>query len=150
MSKVAAGLLHVAATSFDTGSERQSSGCGCGYNPSHSGTPIDLHLTRRPFRFDYIRPVRSGRREDTRKQDKPNSGDENAPRPCPVTPLERLRRRDCLFPEIPGDINGRFCLSYEHVGRHGAADICGVTQQTLSHGGGKGDITDIDGGRDER
>jgi len=36
-----------------------------------------------------------------------------------------------LFPEIPADLNGRYCLSYEHVGQHGAADFHSVVQQTL-------------------
>lgn len=27
-----------------------------------------------------------------------------------------------LFPEIPSDIGGRYCLSYEHVGQHGSAN----------------------------
>lgn len=35
-----------------------------------------------------------------------------------------------LFPEIPSDIYGRFCLSYEHVGQHGGADFYGVVQAT--------------------
>jgi hypothetical protein len=28
-----------------------------------------------------------------------------------------------LFPEIPADIEGRYCLSYEHFGKRGAADF---------------------------
>ena len=31
-----------------------------------------------------------------------------------------------LFPEIPSDILGRYCESYEHVGQHGVADYHGV------------------------
>lgn len=27
-----------------------------------------------------------------------------------------------LFPLIPSDVNGIYCLSYEHVGQHGGAD----------------------------
>jgi len=27
-----------------------------------------------------------------------------------------------LFPEIPADVLGNTCLSYEHIGQHGAAD----------------------------
>ena len=27
-----------------------------------------------------------------------------------------------LFPEIPADIHGQFCQSYEHIGQHGSAD----------------------------
>ena len=36
-----------------------------------------------------------------------------------------------LFPEIPADIDGLYCLSYEHVGQHGAADYYGVVRHTL-------------------
>lgn len=32
-----------------------------------------------------------------------------------------------LFPEIPHDVNGLYCSSYERVGQHGAADIGTVT-----------------------
>jgi hypothetical protein len=35
-----------------------------------------------------------------------------------------------LFPEIPSDPAGRFCLSYEHVGQHGGADYQGVIRMT--------------------
>jgi hypothetical protein len=35
-----------------------------------------------------------------------------------------------LFPEIPADNHGWYCLSYEHVGQHGAADFYGVVQAT--------------------
>lgn len=35
-----------------------------------------------------------------------------------------------LFPDIPSDLNGRFCLSYEHVGQHGGADYQGVIGST--------------------
>jgi hypothetical protein len=31
-----------------------------------------------------------------------------------------------LFPEIPTDLYGRYCESYEHVGQHGGADYWGV------------------------
>jgi hypothetical protein len=31
-----------------------------------------------------------------------------------------------LFPDIPSDSAGRFCLSYEHVGQHGGADYQGL------------------------
>jgi hypothetical protein len=31
-----------------------------------------------------------------------------------------------LFPDIPSDPAGRFCLSYEHVGQHGGADYQGL------------------------
>ena len=31
-----------------------------------------------------------------------------------------------LFPDIPSDPAGRFCLSYEHIGQHGGADYSGV------------------------
>ena len=36
-----------------------------------------------------------------------------------------------LFPEIPADIDGRYCMSYEHVGQHGAADFQGVIQNSV-------------------
>jgi hypothetical protein len=36
-----------------------------------------------------------------------------------------------LFPELPADLLGRFCLSYERVGQHAAADYLGVIRQTL-------------------
>jgi hypothetical protein len=35
-----------------------------------------------------------------------------------------------LFPELPSDINGFYCDSYEHVGQHGGADYYGVIQAT--------------------
>jgi hypothetical protein len=35
-----------------------------------------------------------------------------------------------LFPDIPSDLAGRFCLSYEHVGQHGGADYQGVIGST--------------------
>jgi hypothetical protein len=35
-----------------------------------------------------------------------------------------------LFPEIPADIHGYYCDSYEHVGQHGGADYYGVVRQT--------------------
>jgi hypothetical protein len=35
-----------------------------------------------------------------------------------------------LFPEIPSDLEGRFCLSYEHVGQHGGADYRAVIRMT--------------------
>jgi hypothetical protein len=35
-----------------------------------------------------------------------------------------------LFPELPSDIYGFFCDSYEHVGQHGGADYYGVIQAT--------------------
>ena len=37
-----------------------------------------------------------------------------------------------LFPEIPTDIIGSFCLSYERVGQHAAADYYGVINHTSS------------------
>ena len=36
-----------------------------------------------------------------------------------------------LFPEIVADIDGLYCLSYEHVGQHGGADYHSVIQHTL-------------------
>jgi hypothetical protein len=36
-----------------------------------------------------------------------------------------------LFPELPSDINGHYCDSYEHVGQHGGADYFGVIRQTV-------------------
>ena len=35
-----------------------------------------------------------------------------------------------LFPEIPTDLYGRYCESYEHVGQHGGADYQGVVMNT--------------------
>lgn len=36
-----------------------------------------------------------------------------------------------LFPEIPHDIEGRYCESYEHIGQHGGANyILLVTRET--------------------
>ncbi len=35
-----------------------------------------------------------------------------------------------LFPEIPTDLYGRYCDSYEHVGQHGGADYHGVIMNT--------------------
>lgn len=35
-----------------------------------------------------------------------------------------------LFPELPSDINGWYCDSYERVGGHGGADYYGVIQHT--------------------
>jgi hypothetical protein len=35
-----------------------------------------------------------------------------------------------LFPEIPADLYGRYCESYEHVGQHGGADYWGVIMNT--------------------
>jgi hypothetical protein len=36
-----------------------------------------------------------------------------------------------LFVEVPADLRGQFCQSYEHFGQHGGADYHGVIQQTL-------------------
>jgi hypothetical protein len=35
-----------------------------------------------------------------------------------------------LFPELPADLGGDHCDSYEHVGQHGGADYHGVVQHT--------------------
>jgi hypothetical protein len=35
-----------------------------------------------------------------------------------------------LFPELPADVLGRFCVSYEHVAQHGGADYHGVVNRT--------------------
>jgi len=35
-----------------------------------------------------------------------------------------------LFPDIPSDPAGRYCLSYEHVGQHGGADYQGLIRIT--------------------
>ncbi len=37
-----------------------------------------------------------------------------------------------LFPEIPADNQGWYCVSYEHIGQHGAADYQGVLEHTTS------------------
>jgi hypothetical protein len=35
-----------------------------------------------------------------------------------------------LFPAIPATIHGEYCLSYEHVGQHAAADYHAVIRHT--------------------
>lgn len=35
-----------------------------------------------------------------------------------------------LFPEIPADHSGRYCVSYTHIGQHGAADYNLAIRQT--------------------
>ncbi len=35
-----------------------------------------------------------------------------------------------LFPELPSDLYGCYCDSYEHFGQHAAADYCGVICHT--------------------
>ena len=35
-----------------------------------------------------------------------------------------------MFQELPADLYGHYCDSYEHVGQHGGADYWGVIQQT--------------------
>jgi len=35
-----------------------------------------------------------------------------------------------LFPELPSDLYGNFCDSYETIGQHGGADYHGVMAQT--------------------
>jgi hypothetical protein len=35
-----------------------------------------------------------------------------------------------LFPDIPSDLAGRYCLSFEHVGQHGGADYQGLIRIT--------------------
>ena len=35
-----------------------------------------------------------------------------------------------LFPDIPSDPAGRYCLSFEHVGQHGGADYQGLIRIT--------------------
>ena len=39
-----------------------------------------------------------------------------------------------LFPTIPSDRYGWQCLSYEHVGQHGGADLQGVKETTTPAG----------------
>jgi hypothetical protein len=36
-----------------------------------------------------------------------------------------------LFPEIPTDLYGYYCESYEHIGQHGGADYHGVVMNTV-------------------
>lgn len=53
----------------------------------------------------------------------------------PITLVVFRRWKDtgdiiALFPELPSDIYGFFCDSYEHVGQHGGADYYGVIQAT--------------------
>lgn len=35
-----------------------------------------------------------------------------------------------LFPDLPHDAAGRYCVSYQHLGQHGAADYSGVIAAT--------------------
>ena len=54
----------------------------------------------------------------------------------PTDPVVFRRWRDtggviALFPEIPSDYAGHFCLSYEQVGQHGGADFYGVVRATV-------------------
>ncbi len=35
-----------------------------------------------------------------------------------------------LFPQVPSDIAGIYCSSYEHVGQHAGADYTGVVMRT--------------------
>jgi len=39
-----------------------------------------------------------------------------------------------LFPEIPADLYGVYCESYEHIGQHGGADYRGVVMATTPVG----------------
>ena len=53
----------------------------------------------------------------------------------PITLVVFRRWKDngdiiALFPELPSDIYGFYCDSYEHVGQHGGADYYGVIQAT--------------------
>lgn len=36
-----------------------------------------------------------------------------------------------LFPELPADLLGWYCDSYEHIGQHGGADYDGVVRRTV-------------------
>jgi hypothetical protein len=36
-----------------------------------------------------------------------------------------------LFPQVPADLYGRYCESYEHIGQHGGACYHGVIMNTL-------------------
>lgn len=35
-----------------------------------------------------------------------------------------------LFPTLPHDVTGRYCVSYEHIGQHGGADYLGCLGRT--------------------
>ena len=35
-----------------------------------------------------------------------------------------------LFPELPHDVNGIYCVSYERIGQHGAADAQSCVSRT--------------------
>ena len=39
-----------------------------------------------------------------------------------------------LFPELPADVQGRYCNSYMHTGQHGGADYHSVIQHTAPVG----------------
>ena len=43
-------------------------------------------------------------------------------RHCCIPQVERERRRDRPFPELPADLRLFYCDAYEHVGQHGGAD----------------------------
>lgn len=54
--------------------------------------------------------------------------------PVPIRVVFR-RWRDgggviALFPELPADIHGIYCDSYEQIGQHGGADYYGVVRHT--------------------
>ena len=36
-----------------------------------------------------------------------------------------------LFPTLPATHDGRYCMSYEHVGQHGGADYRGVLRRSV-------------------
>jgi hypothetical protein len=35
-----------------------------------------------------------------------------------------------LFPEVPSDVNGYYCESYQHVGQHSGADYNGIIRES--------------------
>ena len=55
----------------------------------------------------------------------------------PVSPTATIFRRHpdgdviALFPELPANYSGSECVSYQHVGQHGAAHIPVVMNETL-------------------
>jgi len=48
-----------------------------------------------------------------------------------------------LFPEIPADRDGHYCMSYERVGQHGNADCHGVISLTDSADIDEPDVLDL-------
>lgn len=48
-----------------------------------------------------------------------------------------------LFPYEPNDLQGLYCLSYEHVGQHGSADYDGMISRTKPVKADDPDVRDL-------